>query len=310
MKSFRSNYQTKKSALTIDYSQAVFLIGSCFSNNIAAYLTYRKFKVLSNPYGILFNPISIFQSLEEIIQLKEYKEEELIAHNELQHSLAHHSDFSGLDKQEVINNINQNIVEAHQFLKNTSYLFITLGTAWVYKYNGSIVANCHKIPNHQFGKVLLSVAEIQEAFPKFLKQLREFNPKINIVFTLSPVRHLKDGFEENNLSKSILRTAIHEIQKVDAEIAYFPSYEIMLDDLRDYRFYESDMLHPNKDAINYIWEKFKESYIKESDWTIMARIENLQAAMLHRPRFENTEAHRKHLEFIEKEKLYLAAFFE
>jgi hypothetical protein len=309
MKLFRTTYKAKPSNLRFNYDDSLFLIGSCFSNNISEYLTHRKFKVLSNPYGILFNPISIFQCLEELIELRTYTEIDLVEHNELQHSLSHHSDFSGLEKEAVLKHINEQIKEAHHFLKQTTHLYITLGSSWVYKYEGGLVANCHKIPNHKFEKVLLNVADISVAYQELLPKLKAFNPKLKIVFTISPVRHLKDGFEENNLSKSILRTAIHQIQSSSNEIAYFPSYEIMMDDLRDYRFYEADMLHPNKTAIDYIWEQFKISYVDESVWPLMTRIENLQIAMSHQSRFETTAAHQKHLAFMAQEKEALSLYF-
>lgn len=309
MKIFRTTYQAKKAPFTIDYGQPVFLMGSCFSSNISDYLTYRKFKVLSNPYGILFNPIAVFRALEEIIELKEYTKVDLVEHHELQHSLSHHSNFSGLNKDEVLHKINQSIQEAHVFLKSTAHLIFTFGTAWVYTYEGAVVANCHKIPNHKFEKRLLSIQEIEEAFEQMLQRLQVFNPELNITLTISPVRHLRNGFVENNLSKSILRTAIYSLEQKHPSLAYFPSYEIMMDDLRDYRFYESDMLHPNKDAINYIWEQFVNTYLTNDTKSVISRIEKLQDAIHHRPRFEQTEAYQKHLAFIEREKLALKQYF-
>lgn len=309
MKTFRTVHTVSPTNHPFNYEHALFFIGSCFSTNMASYLSYRKFKVLQNPYGILFNPIAIFQCLEELIQLKTYTEADLIAHDELQHSFAHHTDFSGVKKAVVLEKINTHIGEAHQFLKESAYLFITLGTAWAYKYDGKIVANCHKIPNYKFEKVLLSVQELSEAFQELLPRLKALNPTLQIVFTVSPVRHLKDGFEENNLSKSILRTAIYQMQQMADGIDYFPAYEIMLDDLRDYRFYEKDLLHPNSTAVDYIWEQFKTRYVSEDELAVMTRIENLQAALHHRPKFESTEEHQKLLAFIKREQEALRSFF-
>ena len=309
MNTFRTNYQAKKASKQISYQDETFFLGSCFSNNISQYLAFRKFKVKSNPYGILFNPISIFQAIEEIIDLKKYSLDDLVEHNELFHSLKHHSDFSGTNGEEVLNKINQNIFEGRTFLKNSSHLFLTFGTAWVYEYQGEIVANCHKIPNHQFQKRLLHPNEISNAFIALKDKLSAFNPNLQIVYTVSPVRHLKDGFEENALSKAILRTAIHQIQQENDAIAYFPSYEIMMDDLRDYRFYEKDLLHPNSTAVDYIWEQFKTRYVAEDALAVMTRIENLQTALHHRPKFESTEEHQKLLAFIKREQEALKSFF-
>jgi len=297
MNHFRTTITTKKSEIEINHQDKIALIGSCFSENIAIKLKERKFNVLSNPYGILFNPLSIFTAITEIIQLKTYTKNDLGKHNELFYSFNHHSNFSDLELENVLQNINTQIKNAHYFLKNCHMLFITFGTAWAYTYNKKIVANCHKLPNKQFEKILLSNNQIIDEWQKTSTLLKQFNPKLNIVFTVSPVRHLKDGFEENNLSKAILRTTIHQMGNF-----YFPSYEIMMDDLRDYRFYKSDMLHPNDDAVNYIWQKFSESYFNDNTQQLNKRIYKLQTAIQHQPRFENTNAHQKHLTFIEQEK--------
>lgn len=309
MDTFRTITPHPEASFDIKYSSKIALIGSCFSNHIAQNLSKRKFKVLKNPYGIIFNPISLCTSLEEILVKKVYDESHLVFHNELEHSLNHHSDFSHPDPAEVVKRINEQIRDAHDFLKSAEVLFLTLGTAWVYTYEDEIVANCHKIPNHQFKKRLLSQQEIVESFSQVLKQLGAFNPKLQVVFTLSPVRHLKDGFEENSVSKAILRAVIHALQHQHPACGYFPSYEIMMDDLRDYRFYEKDMLHPNEQAIDYIWQKFYMSYMDEETLELMTRIEKLESAIQHRSKFPNSEAHQKHLAFIEREKESLKEYY-
>lgn len=309
MAKFRTAYTPKLSDNLIDYSSACFFIGSCFSNNISEYLSERKFKVNANPYGILFNPLSIVQAVEEIIAEKKYTSEDLVFHNELYYSMQHHSDYSNPKSEVVVVAINESISRSHQQLKEANFLFITLGTSWVYEYEGSIVANCHKIPNTKFAKRLLNVSEIKDAFMACFQKIKNFNPKINIVFTLSPVRHLKDGFVENNLSKAILRVAVAELQAKRDDVAYFPAYEIVQDDLRDYRFYAKDLVHPNDEAVDYVWQQFKASYIDPSCLGVMERIEKLQAAISHRPRFPETEAYQKHLAYIEKEKQSLQEYF-
>lgn len=309
MNQFRTIASPAPSAFQIGYGDQIALMGSCFSTNIATKLVDRKLKVLSNPYGIVFNPISLFKSIQEIIDQKEYDSSHLIFHNELQHSLNHHSEFSHPESSEVIQKINSNSIKARDFLQTAKVLYLTLGTAWVYTYDGEIVANCHKIPNHQFEKRLLSIEEIVDSFEPVIKKLNVFNPDLKIVFTLSPVRHLKDGFEENSLSKALLRSAIHRLVG-GGEVSYFPSFEIMIDDLRDYRFYTKDMLHPSEQAVDYIWDKFCSRYMSANTLAIMGRVENLEAAKNHLPRFPNSAAHQKHKAFIQKEIAALKQFIQ
>lgn len=309
MAKFRTAYQPKLSDNLIDYSSACFFIGSCFSNNISDYLAERKFKVNANPYGILFNPISIIKATEEIIAERKYTSDNLVFHNELYHSMQHHSDYSHPKAEVVVTAINKCIESSNKHLKEANFLFITLGTAWVYEYEENVVANCHKIPNTKFTKRLLSVQEIKVAFLDCFEKVKAFNSSLKVIFTVSPVRHLKDGFVENNLSKAVLRTAIHEMKEEHAEIDYFPAYEIVQDDLRDYRFYKADLVHPSEEAIEYIWEQFKMTYLDPKCLNIMKRIENLKAAMAHKPRFPDSEAYQKHLAFIEKEKQNLQKYF-
>ncbi|MCB9255542.1 MAG: GSCFA domain-containing protein [Chitinophagales bacterium] len=307
MDTFRTSYAIKKGALEISYNDSLFFIGSCFSTHIYSNLLDRKFNASSNPYGILYNPISIFQALEEIILLKTYTKESLIAYRGLYQSFKHHSDFSKPNAELVLESINEGITKAHEQLKNANFLFISFGSAWVYEHEGEIVGNCHKMPNHLFSKRLLQALEIKESALHFLEALKHFNPKLQVIFTLSPVRHLKDGFEENSLSKAILRNAIYLLEATSQNTSYFPSYEIMMDDLRDYRFYENDMLHPNKAAIDYIFEAFKVRYFSKESLEIMASIERIQKALQHRVRFEESEENHKHQEFIAREKLRLKA---
>lgn len=305
MHNFRTSYTIKKGSIDISYEDNLFFIGSCFSAHLYSLLQERKFKVRSNPYGILYNPISIFTALEEIIKLKSYSKEDLIEHQGIYQSFNHHSEFSDTNLDLVLESINERIIKEYENLRKSSYLFITLGSAWVYEYQGKVVGNCHKMPNKLFAKRLLSAEEIKNKALSLFELLINFNPDLRIVFTVSPVRHLKDGFEENSLSKAILRNAIFLLQSIENKISYFPSYEIMIDDLRDYRFYESDMLHPNKTAIDYIFEAFKSCYMETESLEIMARIEKIQKAMQHRVRFEESEEMKKHQDFILREKAAL-----
>lgn len=296
MDNFRTLIQIKPAENKISYATKLFFIGSCFSENISQQLNNLKFTTLSNPYGIIFNPISIKKALQEIVEKKQYTNEDLVFHNELYHSMQHHGRFSTTTKKETLSLINSSTSESHIFLKEATHVFITLGTAWVYEYQNEIVANCHKIPNKEFIKKLLSLNEVTLTLNEIIRSIKVLNSTAKIVFTLSPVRHLKDGMQENSISKGILRAAIAAI-----EADYFPSFEIMMDDLRDYRFYEADMLHPNKQALDYIFEQFSHCYLNEETMKLMQRIQKYNTALNHRPLHADTTAAIKHYEYLESE---------
>lgn len=280
----------------ISYASKVFFIGSCFSENIYKKLKELRFNTQCNPYGVLFNPVSIKRALQEIIEKKQYTANDLMLHNELYHSMHHHGKFSTISQNETLSLINSNINESHAFLKQATHIFITLGTALVYKYKSEIVANCHKIPNKEFEKVLLNTKDVVANLKEIVSVIKSINASANVIFTVSPVRHLKDGMQENSLSKGILKAALAEIQ-----VDYFPTYEIMMDDLRDYRFYEADMLHPNEVAINYIFEAFSTSYFNDETKQLMNRIQKYNMALNHRILHSETTASKKHQEFLERE---------
>ena len=297
---FRTNIQLKKECNQIDYSSNLVLIGSCFSENISKKLDYYKFKTFSNPFGILFNPIAIETLISNAIHKKEYSEKDIFLLNERWHCFDAHSDLSDATKSNLLTNLNTSITTTHKKIAKASHLIITLGTAWVYKHlkTNTIVGNCHKIPQKQFSKEMLSVEEIVASLKNICALIKSVNPKINIIFTVSPVRHLKDGFVENMRSKAHLLTAIHQFicSQNKAEVHYFPSYEIMLDDLRDYRFYNNDMLHPNETAINYIWGQFKHAWINDNTTLPMKEINVIQKGLAHKPFNPNSEQHQQFLE--------------
>jgi hypothetical protein len=312
MENFRTEFLLKPSNLKISHTTPILTIGSCFSENMGNFLLERKFPIQSNPYGILFNPISIANALKDIANKRIFEGSDLIEHNKLFHSFWHHSQFSGSDKEVTLNHINQKINETHAYLKQCKFLFITLGTAWAYNYVGEMqnfkgltVANCHKIPSSVFEKKLLSVEVIVEALKNAVSQVQAINSEIEIIFTLSPVRHLKDGFEENQLSKSILRLAIHHLNKTLKNSTYFPAYELIIDDLRDYRFFEEDMVHPNALAVKYVWHKFKTHYFEPKTIENIAKIEQFKASLSHKPFHPNSEAH---LSFLQKLQNDIALF--
>ena len=299
----------KQSNNQVDYNSNIILIGSCFSENISTKFSYFKFKNLVNPYGILFNPITIEKSIIEGINQFEYSEHDLYYFNDLWLSLHHHSKFSSDCLDEILTIINHEIELFHQSLKKASHIIITLGTAWVYRFieTDTIVANCHKIPQKKFLKELLTIKEITESLEATIALIKSINTKATILLTVSPVRHLKDGFIENQQSKAHLISAIHNVIDNRKQIHYFPSYEIMMDELRDYRFYNEDMIHPNQTAINYIWEKFINVWVSEDTQKTMLRVENIQKGLAHKPFNENTDTHKAFLKQLKEkqEKLNL-----
>jgi len=305
---FRTQISLKKQSRDlIDYSSKILLLGSCFSENIGNKLAYYKFQTNQNPFGISFHPKAIENIITNAINEKEYVAEDLIFQNERWHNFDAHSCLSNTDKQQLLKNLNSAILATNKNLNEASHLIITLGTSWVYRFieNDKIVANCHKIPQKKFLKELLSVDEIIESLSKIIALLKSINKNIQIIFTVSPVRHLKDGFVENTQSKGHLITAIHNVINDRENTHYFPAYEIMMDELRDYRFYEEDMIHPSKTAINYIWERFVATWFSENSETTMKQVAVIQKGISHRPFNENSEDHQKFLQNLEikKEKL-------
>ena len=295
---------------SIDYNSKILLLGSCFSENIGDKLNYFKFQTNQNPFGILFHPKAIENLVTNAINKKKYLPEDLIFQNERWHCFDAHSSLSSADKNELLANLNSAITATNKKLKEATHVIITLGTSWVYRFieTDAIVANCHKIPQKKFLKKLLSVDEITKSLKTTIALLKSVNKNIHILFTISPVRHLKDGFTENMQSKSHLITAIHSVINANNS-SYFPSYEIMMDELRDYRFYAQDMIHPNKTAINYIWERFMETQISDSSKLTMQEIETIQKGISHRPFNKNSEQHQRFLKNLEVKKEKINSLF-
>lgn len=287
----------KESRNLIDYNSNVVLLGSCFSENISKKLNYFKFNAFSNPFGILFHPKAIENLITDAINEREFKEEDIFYENERWHSFNAHSSLSSTTKNELINNLNSAISLTKKELKKATHIIITLGTSWVYRHieSDEIVANCHKVPQKKFLKQLLTVDEITENIEAIIALIKSVNRDAIVLFTVSPVRHLKDGFVENTISKAHLIAAVHNVIDARKNSFYFPSFEIMMDELRDYRFYEEDMIHPNKVAINYIWEKFTNNWFSDNCFLIMKEIDIIQKGLAHRPFHENSEQHQTFL---------------
>lgn len=292
---FRTLVPISPSKVSMKHEEDIVLIGSCFSEHIATKLIAHKFRVTQNPYGILYHPLAISNALKEIMSNKTYQKEDLIYHNELWQSWNHHSDFSGLNEADVLSGVNASIKAAHNNLKTAKQLIITFGTSWGYrlKSTGKLVANCHKFPNKEFDKELISVDTIVKEYSQLIEQIYQFNPSISIHFTISPVRHLRDGFRENQWSKSVLQLAVQQMQQQFSKVDYFPSYELVIDDLRDYRFCNEDMVHPNKVAIDYVWSKFSEVYFTSATMALNKQISKLVASSRHRPFQPTSNAHQE-----------------
>ncbi len=306
---FRLEFTPRPFQQKINHQQQLLLIGSCFTENIGSKLKYLKFSVLENPNGILFNPISIVQSLHSYIENRQYTAADLFYQNECWNSWQHHSRFSHPDKTVCLQMINESQQAGHNALKTAGWLMITVGSAFVYERLGSaagghaegddskmVVANCHKVPTDKFNKRLLSPGEIMDAFSTVLKQILAFNPLVKIIFTISPVRHLRDGFVENNRSKATLIQAVHQLVDTYQHLFYFPAYELVIDDLRDYRFYAEDMVHPNYAATNYVWEKFIATCIDENAQQLMKEINSINVAKNHKAFNPLSSAHKKFLQ--------------
>ena len=299
----------KKGESLIDYHSNLILLGSCFAENIGDKLSYYKFRSSVNPFGILFHAKAIETFLFMATQQEEYAEEDIFFYNEQWHSFDAHSSLSSPDKLELLFNLNNGLINAYQRLKSATHIIITLGTSWVYRLKqlDMIVANCHKVPQKEFDKSLLSVDDNLKSLQTSVALLKSVNPKVKIIFTVSPVRHIKDGSVENTVSKSNLLIAVYNITKSHEDLDYFPSYEIMMDELRDYRFYKEDMIHPTSLAVDYIWQKFKDSWISEGSGQMMKNIEDIQKGMAHKPFNPDSEAHKSFLQKLEVKKQDISA---
>ncbi|WP_127018535.1 GSCFA domain-containing protein [Flagellimonas beolgyonensis] len=289
----------------IDYESEVLLLGSCFSENIGNKLDYFKFRTIQNPFGILFHPLALENLVQRSLQNQRFQPDEVFEQEGIWRCFDAHSDVRSDDQKLEVELLNQRLRLARQGLENASHIIFTFGTAWVYEHVATkkMVANCHKVPQKEFHKKLLSVETVTTSLNNMVDMVQKANPKAQIIFTVSPVRHLKDGFVENQQSKAHLIAAIHQMLssrapasrtgRLEEDLHYFPSYEILMDELRDYRFYERDMVHPNALAVEYIWERFKNVWISSDSYPIMDEVEAVQKGLMHRPFNPGSEAHEK-----------------
>jgi len=293
MSTFRTTFNIPEFSPKMNYQSKNIFIGSCFTENIGNSLKDLKFDIVTNPTGIVYNPVSICDCVHLLLNNTLMKGEDLGFYNDTWFSFRHHSRYSNTDKEACLQKMNEELSLASEYIVHADFLFLTFGSAYNYKHNktNEVVANCHKFPAGTFSKTLLTAGSIVENCEKLFDTLFHINPKIKVIFTVSPVRHWKDGAIENQLSKSLLITAIHELVSKYPDCSYFPAYELMMDDLRDYRFYADDMLHPGATAIEYIRNKFVDTFIDKDAVVIMNEIQKLILAKNHRPFRADTDAH-------------------
>ena len=293
---FSTPIPLRKSKFLIDYNSKIISLGSCFAENIGEKLNYFKFQNTTNPFGIIFNPISIEKLVERAVMKNYFTEKDLFYHNERWHCFEIHSDLSNNSQPEFLKKLNKLLEEFILQIQSSTIFIITYGTSWIYRNlnDNKVVANCHKMPQNQFTKELLSVENILKSIQNTIFLIQSVNSNAQFIFTISPVRHIKDGFFENNVSKAHLFSAIFESVK-NENVSYFPSYEILMDELRDYRFYKNDMLHPSETAIAYIWDKFKNSFINPTVFSTINDVEVIQKGLEHKAFNPDSESHQQFL---------------
>ena len=295
---FTTLVELPKGLPPITHARQLLLLGSCFAENIGNLLKDNFFRCDINPFGILYNPLSVSEALRQILSGKTYTTSDLFFFRDCWHSAMHHGAFSAALPNDVLQNINTRLQQAHARIKDVDWLLLTWGTAWVYEQgeNKRIVSNCHKQPEKLFVRRKLAVEEIVKEYTCLLRELREQNPGLKVLLTVSPIRHIRDGMHANQISKATLLLATEQLQTLFPEfVFYFPSYEIVLDELRDYRFYADDMLHPSPVAIRYLWERFSEAFFSDETKKIMEECESIRKAQAHRPFHPGSEEHKRFL---------------
>jgi hypothetical protein len=304
---FKTDIQVSRESFGIDHLSRVLLLGSCFATNVGQRLLSHRFPVLVNPFGVLFNPVSIKNAISYMVADKSFDTRYLVQSDGLWHSFMHHGSFSAADKQQCLANIEASSLEARRFLHSASHVVITLGTAQVWRHVGldEIVSNCHKVPSREFNHYMLSVNDVVECVGGIVSLLRSVNHEMKIVFSVSPVRYLSKGMHANQLSKATLLLALDQVVRSFPGIVYFPSYEIVMDDLRDYRFYEEDLVHPSKLAVDYIWDVFAQTFFNDETLAINARVARLERALHHRPMHLDSLSYGTFMEWVKTEEAAL-----
>lgn len=295
---FRTRVELPSDIPSVSYADKMMMLGSCFAENMGALFSEKKFCVDINPFGILYNPSSISEALWKLLNGESYCQDDLFFYQESWHSFMHHGSFSDHTAEEALEKMNKRFGEAQDVLPYLDWLMLTFGTSYVYvsKESGKVVSNCHKLPESHFERRRLSVEEIVETYTPLIQALRTLNPKLKMLLTVSPIRHLRDGLHANQLSKSVLLLAIERLQQAFPEcVFYFPSYEILIDELRDYRFYADDMSHPSFLSISYLWECFSQTFFSEATMQTMAEVEAIRRDLSHKPFRPESEAYKNFL---------------
>ena len=308
---FFTEVNIPNSSEEIKYSDKIMTLGSCFAENIGKKMSDSFFQTDINPFGVLYNPVSVLQSLDLLMSEKQFEEKDLFQYQSLWHSFNHSSLFSDESIESTLVKINNRLNSSRQFFKSTQILLITFGTAWVFEdvESGKIVANCHKLPGNRFRRYRLDFQQIIDHYNPMLRQLKEQIPSLQLIFTVSPIRHWKDGAHENTVSKSTLHLSVDALEKRFDFVHYFPAYEIMMDELRDYRFYDSDMLHPSAVAVNYIWQRFSDTYFSAETQKLNKELEQIRNDLNHRPLHSKSAEYQLFILNIEKRKAKIKALY-
>lgn len=293
---FRTTIKNTTNYPKISYKSKVLLLGSCFSDSIGSKLKDYSFDVSINPFGVVFNPITLEKQLQRVAKNSLLTIDELVKHNDKYCHFDYHSSFNSSDGQEVLKKINDLISSQHEVLREIDHVFITLGTSFVYRHQATdtFVGNCHKIPQSNFTKILLSPTEIFHSLQSCTAILRAINPQINVVFTVSPVRHIKEGLVENSRSKANLIAGLHQLVD-EGLVQYFPAFELFMDDLRDYRFYKSDLIHPNDQGVQYVWEFFKACFLRAKTLDLLDKVVKIKHGLNHKPSDQKDPLYLAHL---------------
>lgn len=296
---FRTSFRPATAPFGISHQNGILALGSCFAEHIGSRLQAAKFNILVNPFGILYNPASIAHTLKRLWENHPYTPGDLFENQGIWHSFDHHGRLSAPSREQALRHINEALMQGSEALRRADRLLITLGTANVFvcKDDRRIVANCHKLPGTAFDRYRLGVGETVDWLSPVFEQLHQVQPELRIVLSVSPVRHLRDGFVENQRSKATLLLAAEAIGRQHDFVHYFPAYEWMMDDLRDYRFYDTDMIHPSSVAVDYIWEHFSDSYFSPETRHLTAAVKKITDAAAHRSFYPDSEPHRR---FVEK----------
>lgn len=290
---FRTLVPVKQMPFSLSHSDKLMVLGSCFAESTGQKMQEAGFRISVNPFGVLYNPASVGMALSRLLADQPFLDEELVEYDGYFHSFSHHGSFSGTDRKQTLDRINESFNKAVIDLQDATCLMITFGTAWVYALPSTdqIVANCHKLPEDRFIRRRLDTNEIVYFYTDLLEKLFEQKPDLKVVFTVSPIRHMKDGVHENTLSKSTLHLAIEDLCECFENVTYFPAYELVMDDLRDYRFYAEDMLHPSTLAQRYVWDHFSETFFSKSTRETLRQVQQIRKAMQHKPFHPGDEAH-------------------